>query len=89
MENEKNKQYPRCYALLEEVFPMEKDGLRHVSERCMVCVYKIECLRTAMEKPDGLNVKEEVVDRAYSSGVMGFLERWSKKKDIHRRRGKG
>ena len=89
MENENKKQYPHCYAVLEEVFPMGKDGLRHTPERCLVCVYKIECLRSAMKKPDGLKVKEEAVDRAYSSGVMSFFERWSKKKDIHRRRKKG
>ena len=89
MENKSNKQYPHCFAVLEDVFPMGKDGLRHTPERCMVCVYKIECLRAAMKKPDGLKVKEEVVDRAYSSGVMGFFERWSKKKDIHRRKNKG
>ncbi len=89
MENENNKQHPHCFAVLEEVFPMGNDGLRHTSERCDVCVYKVECLRAAMQKPEGLKVKEEVVDRAYSAGVMGFFERWSKKKDLHRRRGEG
>ena len=80
------KQYPACFAVMEQVFPMGEDGLRHTPERCTVCKYKVECLRQAMGSKDGLEVKEEVVDRAYSSGVMGFLERWSKKKDIQRRR---
>jgi hypothetical protein len=84
----KDKQRPHCYAVLENVFPMGKDGLRHTPERCVVCVYKVECLREAIKKPEGLKVKEEAVDRAYSSGVMGFLERWSKKKEIQRQKEK-
>ena len=83
------KRYPNCFAVLEKVFPMGDDSLRHVPERCTVCIYKVECLREAVGSKDGLEVKEEVVDRAYSSGVMGFLERWSRKKDIQRRRERG
>lgn len=78
-------EYPYCFAVLEKVFPMGKNGLRQTPEKCMVCLYKVECLRTAMTKSDGLKVKEEMIDRAYSSGVMGFFERWSKKKDLQRR----
>jgi hypothetical protein len=38
-----------------------------------------------MKKSDGLKVHEEKLERAYASGAVGFLERWSKKKDLHRR----
>jgi hypothetical protein len=38
-----------------------------------------------MKKSDGLKVREEVVDRAYESGMIGFLGRWSKKKELNRR----
>jgi len=38
-----------------------------------------------MEGPGGLKVKDEFIDRAYESKMIGFLERWSKKKDINRR----
>ena len=34
---------------------------------------------------DGVKVREEIVDRAYDSGMMSFLERWSKKKDLKRK----
>jgi hypothetical protein len=79
-------EYPHCYAILDKVFPMGENGLRQTPERCMVCLYKVECLRTAMGKSDGYKVKEEMIDRAYSSGIMSFFERWSQKKDIQRRR---
>jgi len=65
---------------------MGENGLRQTPETCMVCICKVECLRAAMGKPDGFKVKEEMIDRAYSSGVMSFFERWSQKKDIQRRR---
>jgi len=35
-----------------------------------------------MKGADGVKVREEIVDRAYDSGMMSFLERWSKKKDL-------
>jgi hypothetical protein len=78
-------EYPHCYAVLDKVFPMGNNGLRQTPERCMVCLYKVECLRAAMGKSDGFKVKEEMIDRAYSSGIIGFFERWSKKKDLQRR----
>jgi len=34
---------------------------------------------------EGLKVKEEMVDRAYNSGMIGFFKRWSDKKDFHRK----
>jgi hypothetical protein len=40
----------------------------------------------AIQGRDGLKVKEEQIDRAYQSGMIGFLERWSKKKAIDRKK---
>lgn len=77
-----NETRPRCFACLDEVFPIGDDGLRHSPERCMVCYCKVECLRTAMAGDEGVKVKEELVDRAYESGVSGFLERWAKRKTL-------
>lgn len=82
-----NKEYPSCFGILEEVFPMCDDGLRHTSERCAVCFCKTQCLRTAMEKPDGNRVREEMIDRAYSSGLISFMERWSRKKLLQQKKG--
>jgi hypothetical protein len=77
-------EHPDCFAVLDMVFPMGENGLRETPERCMPCLYKVECLRSAMKKSDGFKVKEEMIDRAYSSGIIGFFERWSKKKDLQR-----
>jgi hypothetical protein len=77
---------PDCYGRLDIVFPMTKDGLRDPPLACRACVFKTECLRDAMQQKQGLAVKEEQVDRAYSGGIIGFFERWSKKKALHRKR---
>ncbi len=73
---------PYCYGKLECVFPMGEDGLRETPESCMVCYCKTECLRTAMQGQAGAQVREEKVDRAYAAGMMGFFERWSRKKTL-------
>ena len=81
----KKKEYPYCFGIIENVFPNGEDGLRHTPENCFVCIYKTECLRAAMEKSGGLKMQEEQVDRAYQSGMIGFLERWSRKKNLNRK----
>lgn len=52
----------------------------------MACVFKTECLRKAMQADSGIPVHEEMVDRAYDSGLIGFVHRWSKKKQLYHRR---
>ena len=76
------KKFPPCYGILDRVFPMGKDGLRHSPESCMPCSYKTECLRKAMAEKGGITVKEEIVDRAYASGKVSFFERWSRRKSL-------
>jgi hypothetical protein len=84
--NRRKKEVPYCYGKIENVFPEGEDGLRHTPESCMPCLYRTDCLRFAMQQTtEGLKVREEKVDRAYSAGMMGFLERWSQKKQLHRR----
>jgi hypothetical protein len=34
-------------------------------------------------------VREEKLDRAYNAGMVGFLERWSRKKELHREKQQG
>lgn len=77
---------PYCFSKLECVFPMGPDGLRETPEGCRVCYCKTECLRSAMQSADAVQVREEKVDRAYEAGMMGFFERWSRKKALHRKR---
>ena len=83
--NEEKQSCPVCFGNLEIVFPEADHGLRASPETCMACPQKTECLRTAMQGKSGIHVREEVVDRAYTSGSMGFMERWSKKKELSRR----
>ncbi len=80
------KSPPECFGDLDTVFPLGKDGLRNSPEPCLACPYKVECLRSAVQGRDGLKVREEQIDRAYESGMIGFFERWSKKKAIDRRK---
>jgi hypothetical protein len=78
----RHSKYPKCFGQLETVFPMGEDGLRHTPTKCFACQDKTECLRAAVEGHEGLKVREERIDRAYDAGMMGFLERWSRKKSI-------
>jgi hypothetical protein len=80
-----DEKFPACFGELETVFPKGEDGLRNTPETCLSCFHKTECLRSAMEDAGGLKVREEFVDRAYESGIMDFLERWSQKKAIQRK----
>lgn len=77
-----HKKFPPCYGDLDSVFPMGAEGLRQSPESCMPCCYKTECLRKAMSERGGVTVREEMVDRAYASGMVGFFERWSRKKAL-------
>jgi hypothetical protein len=38
-----------------------------------------------MATKDGAKVEEEIIDRSAKAGVMNFFERWSRKKQVHRR----
>ena len=81
----RDKKYPNCFGELEKVFPKTQDGLRSTPEACLECLHKTACLRSAMEGAGGVKVREEIVDRAYNSGMMSFVERWSKKKELKRK----
>ena len=80
------KSLPDCFGQLEKVFPMASHGLRQTPESCMCCLHKTPCLRQAMSGTGGLNVKEEMVERKEKAGGMGFFERWSRKKKLHRQK---
>jgi hypothetical protein len=84
----KKKEHPYCFGKLDTVFPLGKDGLRHTPESCMVCFCKTECLKTALKGPEGITVEEERVKRAYGSGTISFIERWSQKKALERQKKK-
>ena len=81
---ERQETQPYCFGKLEIVFPKGIDGLRQTPEACFVCRYRTACLKSAMCQSDGIRAKEESVDRAYRSGMIGFWERWSHKKTLNR-----
>jgi hypothetical protein len=83
-----SEKHPPCFGDLDTVFPEGEDGLRASPESCFACDYKTECLKTAMNGEKGDTVREEVLDRAYEAGMVGFLERWSKKKALHKKPGR-
>jgi hypothetical protein len=76
--------HPCCYGNIEIVFPMGRNELRETPAACFQCRHKTPCLRSAMADVKGLKVRQEFVDRAYSSGRITFWERWSRKKIIER-----
>jgi len=84
MKTEKDQQPPACFGDLQIVFPLRSDGLRVTPIDCLQCVHKTPCLRAALGKGSGYSVREEMIDRAYRGGVIGFFQRWSQKKSIHR-----
>lgn len=73
-----------CFGTLEQVFPMGDKGLREVPAECFECPDHTECLRAAMDTPDGIEMRQETVDRAAQAGMMGRLQRWSRKKELDR-----
>jgi hypothetical protein len=88
MTPENAQKRPACFGDLQTVFPLRSDGLRATPTTCLQCVHKTECLRKAMGRRAGLTVREEMIDRAYRGGMIGFLQRWSHKKNLHRLKSK-
>ncbi len=84
MTSDKGQKPPPCFGDLNTVFPKRSDGLRVTPVECLQCIHKTKCLRTAMGRSNGYRVREEMIDRAYRGGLMGFFQRWSQKKSIHR-----
>ncbi len=74
-----------CFGILERVFPMGEKGLREVPPDCFQCPDRTDCMRAAMETEEGLQMREQTVDRAAKSGMLSRLQRWSRKKDLHRK----
>ena len=79
-----SKERPACYGDLNKVFPLREDGFRVSPIECLQCIDKTECLRRAIGEASGFSVREEMIDRAYRGGVIGFFQHWSQKKNIHR-----
>ncbi|WP_022664631.1 hypothetical protein [Desulfospira joergensenii] len=84
--NEK-EDLPECFGNLEKVFPMTGSGLRQTPDDCFFhCSVKTRCLKRAMAGKEGARVEEEVIERSDKAGLINFYERWSRKKQVHRKR---
>ncbi|RLB82515.1 MAG: hypothetical protein DRH17_05730 [Deltaproteobacteria bacterium] len=73
---------PECFGQLDTVFPVGEEGIRTSPPECMKCPHAKSCLQAAMRSPEGLKLQEQKVDQAYEYGLIGKLERWSRKKLI-------
>ena len=78
-----SSEYPSCFAQLEKVFPQTGDGLRNSPEECFECIYKTACLKKAIAGHQGLELKNELIDRSCKAGRINFLQRWSRKKALY------
>jgi hypothetical protein len=82
----KENETPECFGTLEKVFPMGDKGLRQTPDECFYqCPVKTKCLQQAMATKDGVKVEEEIIERSSKAGAMNFFERWSRKKQVHRK----
>lgn len=63
---------------------MGEKGLREVVPECFECPERVLCLRTALSTKEGLELREEIVDRAAGTGMASRLQRWSQKKTLSR-----
>ncbi len=92
MPENKNKHYegergnlPHCFGNLDKVFPLTENGLRETPDECMYsCSHKTACLKQAMTGAGGKDVQEEMIERGEKAGVIGFFERWSRKKHLYK-----
>ena len=73
-----------CFGILEEVFPMGREGLREIVPTCFECPQKKECLQAALKTDDGFKLREEVLDRQTAGGLVGRLRKWSERKELSR-----
>lgn len=82
----KENEMPHCFGTLEKVFPMTEKGLRQTPDDCFYhCPVKTKCLGRAMATKDGIKVEEEIIERGSKAGTINFFERWSRKKQVHRK----
>ena len=73
-----------CFGILDKVFPVGKKGLREIVPECFQCHERASCLKEALSTREGLEMREEILDRAEASGMIGRLQRWSQKKELSR-----
>ena len=73
-----------CFSILERVFPVGESGLREVPSLCQGCYERVLCLKAALRTQEGLELRERFLERSERAGMLGRLERWSRKKELNR-----
>ena len=71
-----------CFGILENVFPMGKEGFREIVPTCFECPEKKACLQKALKTEEGFRLRSEILDRSPANGLLGKLRRWSEKKEL-------
>ncbi|MBW1780395.1 MAG: hypothetical protein JRL30_06610 [Deltaproteobacteria bacterium] len=73
-----------CFGILDQVFPMGKEGLREIVPACFECPERKACLQAALQTQEGFELRSQVLDRSSPGGLVGRLRRWSEKKELSR-----
>jgi hypothetical protein len=73
-----------CFGILKSVFPLGESGLREVPSLCQGCLERVLCLKAAMMTQEGLEMREKFLERSERAGMIGRVERWSRKKELNR-----
>jgi len=73
-----------CFGILDRVFPLGEEGLRHVPEPCFECEHRVDCMKEALNSPDGIEMRMEMLSRSKGEGLIGWIKRWSQMKELHR-----
>lgn len=79
-----DKTQRECFGILDKVFPLGKEGLREIVSSCHRCYDLKTCLKAALNTKEGLALRNEILDRAATTGLVGRLTRWSEKKELSR-----
>jgi hypothetical protein len=85
MKSDITKANKECFGILENVFPMGKEGLREVVPACFNCFEKKACLQTALNSTEGLVFRGEILDRSPVDGLTGWFKKWSERKTLNRK----
>ena len=73
-----------CFGMLEKVFPEGQEGLRQVPQECFQCPEHTECLKTALNTPEGISFRMELLNRRKPTGLVDRIKRWSERKALSR-----
>lgn len=76
--------HKKCFGVLEIVFPVGDRGMREVPPGCTECHERVDCMKAALASQDGIRFTEEMLERSERVGMVGWLERWSRKKELSR-----